>query len=249
MIGWSEGAIYLGQGLAAWLACRVARRRPSHRAFAVYLVLLALSDPLRGLFHEAVLDPVRKALGPAVPFSGAVRALWHVDQALFLALPVGMTLAGLRLFAGVSLPWAQIAGAASAAETLFVCAYPSLRGQPLGRVYLGIHLAAQLAVWGSIGRWLCQRAQWPLPTQTLFVVYAGADLALLLLPKSWENLFQAWPLASGSYLALQVVSCVVQAAWLRAVTVGDQPDRVTPDRPTSARATAPTDPTDRPSSR
>ncbi len=217
VIGWPQGVIYLGQGLAAWLACRVARRRSYHRPLAAYLVLLALSDPLRGLFHEAVLDPARKVLGPAVPFSGAVRALWHVDQALFLALPVGMVLAGLRLFAGVTVPWAHLGGAACAAEALLMLAYPALRGQPLGRVYLGIHVVAQLAVWTCIGRWLCRRAQWPLPTQTLFVVYAGADLALVLLPQAWEDIFQAWPLASGGYLALQVVSCVVQAAWLRSI--------------------------------
>ncbi len=219
MSGWAPLAIYVGQGGVAWLACKVARLRSYHRPFATYLVLLAVSDLLRRLLHLVILDPARVAMGSGPPFEGAVRVVWHVDQALFLALPVGLALAALQLFRVVYVPLVHVLGAASLCETVLALGYPTLRGKTLGMVYVGVALACQAVTWGSVGRWLLrERGTWPLPSQTFVVLYAGADLALLLGPRALGDIFNAWPLAEGSYLALQVVSLAIHLAWLRALS-------------------------------
>jgi len=216
VIGWAPFAIYVGQGAVATLAWKVARRRVYHRPLALYLVLLAVTDALRGLLHLLVLDPARAALGPVPPFEGALRGLWHLDQALFLALPVGLALTALRLFGVAIVPLVHVVGAAGFGEAVLAVGYPTLRGKLLGMIYVGVALACQGVTWGAVIRWLTRdRGTWPLPTETLLVLYAGADLALLLGPKAFGDIFAAWPLANGSYLALQVVSVAFHLAWLR----------------------------------
>lgn len=219
-------AIYVGQGAIAALAWVVTHRRVYHRPLSAYLTLLAVTDALRGAAHLLVLDPARAALGKGPPFEGALRALWHVDQALFLALPVGLAVVALRLFGAVTLPLAHVIGAAGFAEAILVVGYPTLRGELLGMIYVAVNLTCQAVTWGAVARWLIsERGNWPLPTQTALLLYAGADLALLLNPEAMNNIFGAWHLARGSYLALQVVSLAFHLAWLR----GMSPSRFSAD--------------------
>jgi hypothetical protein len=173
---------YAMQFVAALLAWAVARRRRFHRHFAYFVIAIAFSDAARGLLIRPVL--MRMAI-PDLPYSGSGRAMFHLDQALTMLPRVGLMLATWKMVrANVA---AHLAGASMLAWVAICVNYPWLNGRAadggtLQLAYLAVFLTCQLATWSAMLKMLSTRASALLPTQSLLIATAAADLALIVGP-------------------------------------------------------------------
>lgn len=206
---------HVGRALAvvvALLAWRVARRRPHHKPFATWLLVAALADIARWALGWP-LD------GAPVPYSGAARALFHIDQALVLVEPAGLVMVALCAIgrAGASL---HVAGASALALSCMVAGYShGLRGVGVMRwVYGSIEAAAILAVAAIAITWARRRA-WPTMTEVLVALYAAVRVSLLIAgPYSAAGgPFGQWWRGDGAQVTVVLTSLAIHAAWLRAV--------------------------------
>src|SRR5262245_54526444 len=109
------GLTWAAQALTALLAFAIARRRPQHRAFAIWAVVALIADLLRLPLNAGPLSV-------GGPYRGSLRALFHVDEFLVLADPVGLAMLGW-----VSLlykrPWVPLAAGLATWAALIV-GYP-----------------------------------------------------------------------------------------------------------------------------
>jgi hypothetical protein len=201
---WIELVGYVLQSAAAILAVVVTRRRAFHRAFAAFTIVLALSDPLLGALGEQL-----RAM-PA-PYIGTARAMFHVSQACTILPPVALLIATWSLVR--KNVGGHLAGAATLLWVVLCVSYPCIRGACLQTVYAVLHGACQVGTWAAIIA-LFRKGITVLPTHALVIATVAADLALWVGPFA-GNVFADWHLAAGSYLALQVTTIAVQAAWLR----------------------------------
>lgn len=87
-------------GLAAALAWHLSRRDPQHRPIALALAFCAAADVTREVLGAFVLRPARVLLGDAVPYAGAARVAFHLEQALLLGGYAALAGCGLAVFAG-----------------------------------------------------------------------------------------------------------------------------------------------------
>lgn len=204
---------YAMQVVVAVLACFIARKRRFHKPFAYFAVALALADITRGL----ILSPVLHAItSPVTSFHGPFRILFHVDQGLTLLPRVALMLASWSMVRkGVT---EHLAGASTLAWLLICVSYPSLNGHgpdggDLQSAYLCVFTACQVATWCAMLAMFTARDSALLPTQSLMIATVSADLAVLAGPFA-NNIFTDWHFSAGTYLALQVTSIVVHAAWL-----------------------------------
>ena len=201
------------QVAVAVLAWRVAQRRSFHKPFAYFAITLALADATRGLLIGPLLHAVAS---PWTSFHGPWRLLFHVDQALVLAPRITLMLAAWRMaHKGVA---EHLFGASMLAWLLICVSYPSLNGHgvnggDLQSAYLCVFASFQIATWCAMVAMFAERDSALLPTQSLMIATASADLAVLVGPFA-NNVFTDWHFSAGTYLALQVTSIVVHAAWL-----------------------------------
>jgi hypothetical protein len=190
------------QAIAALVAFRAARGRPARRPVARLLAAAALADAARWWIAGAL---------PAIgPYRGAARALYHLEQALFLLWPAGVAAVALRIFARRA-P-GPIAAAHAIVLAALVAGYPALRGRPLGWIYAGVHLAALVAACAALAVWLRRREPPRLEhVSALFVI--ALDAVLFLGPYFPPELdpFGAWGLAQIVYAALYLILIAVFA--------------------------------------
>ncbi len=191
------------QALAAVLAVAVAWRRPSYRPTAGFL------------FGALVASLVRLALrwarvGAPVPYVGAARLGFHLDSALFLAWPLGIAALARWTFAGRR-PWPVLAAWALAVAVL-VLGYPTLRGDLLRKVLLGIELAALAVAVASFVAFVWARRDPRLEHLAAMLILAleGATLA-----GAWAlGPFAGWGAAQITYSVLYAVLAVLQGGSL-----------------------------------
>jgi hypothetical protein len=193
------------------LAWTTAAQRRDHRPVAWLLTLGLGMDVARELIQVHVLQPTRAAMG-AGPFHGFARAAFNVDEALFLAWPVGIAACATWVFLRHR-TWAFVA-AYSLAVVMVVQAYPTLRGAALARVYLAAELAGIVVGIGSFITWAWKRER-PNLTHGVTLLIVVVELATLL--PFGKGPFVYWSLAQASYVTLYVVLIVVHggALWDR----------------------------------
>lgn len=166
--------------LATIMAVLLARRRRSHVPVAVLLGVDALADMVRASLHAWVPG----LAGPA-PYQGAVRAAYHVEQALYLLWPALLAWASLRVLAGRR--WGIRIGCVWGALMLLIIAcYPALRGEGLRQVYLLATMVGLFVSLASAGVYLRDRAR-PLSVGELIVVALVAVELVSLLLGPWSR--------------------------------------------------------------
>ena len=196
---------------AAALAWRVARLRPQHRPVAAYLAAAACADLARWALH-----PLFAAPGP---YAGALRAAFHLDEALYLVSPVGLACAAVAVMGGWRV--GNVIGASVLAWVVAVVEYPVLRGAVLVRWgYPGAEAASVLVTAAAAVAWWRRGRQWPGLSEIVVVTYAAAALSIVVAgPYAQADPVAAWWCGYAALLARNVVSVAVHGAWLRAVQV------------------------------
>ncbi len=163
--------------LAAFSALLLARRRASHRPVAWALCGIFAADAIR--------TAISYVLPCAGPFSsGAMRALFHVDQALFLTWPAWLVWVTCRVLEPPNVErWRP--GFARVIRNLYTCAvvivvgvYPDVRGDGLRTCYLAIELIALLICAGTILRAGPSQLERGASVAVVWLL-VGVDLALL----------------------------------------------------------------------
>jgi hypothetical protein len=179
------------------LVWRSAALEPRHRPVAAVVVGNLIADVVRrGL---ALLNAPAYAAAHGAPLTGLGRALFHADEALFLAWPFGLAaLAALvfleephrrRVAALVGSMW----GLSSLALAL---AYPMFRGPALGRVYLAVELTSLAAIIASGWSWW-QRWEKPSLVEGSVIILGTVELGAVI---QWSPFGKGWDAQVTSYL-------------------------------------------------
>lgn len=205
-------AVYAMSALATVLAWIVARHRPEHRPVAWLLGYGLAASAARRAIRIGVLEPARAELAGA-PFSGWVRAVFHLDSALFLGWMAGVAALAVWVF-GRRRPWGVLI-AWAVAVAVFAIGYPTFRGALLAKAYTACELAALCVSVGYLLRWYFGRE----PAQShhfisgLIVI---AELTMLAGPFR-VGIFGAWDLARSILFALYLALTPTQGvlAWRR----------------------------------
>jgi hypothetical protein len=98
-----------------------------------------------------------------------------------------------------------------AAVIVCAIAYPTLRGEALGRAYSAAELAAIVVGIGTFITWAWRRESPDLTRGVLFLVIA-ADSVMLLPYK--KGPFAYWPIAQASYMTLYAVLIILYGGTL-----------------------------------
>lgn len=183
-------------GVLAALAWQVARVRPRHGAVASLVTLGLVADVVRRALALFVFDPARATFGRAA-FAGSTRALFHLDEALFMAWPFGLAALGAVVF--LERPRRVLMAVAvtyGASVTALAVGYPALRGAALARAYTAAELAALAVVAASGAAWWRRRERPDLTVGSVMVI-AGIDFGSVF---AWRT---GWDFA----VVLYAVSC------------------------------------------
>lgn len=184
-------------------ALAVARRRAAHIPVALFLVITLISDWARWALNSGPLTV-------SGPYHGSTRALFHLEQALFLSWPIGVAALSVHVLFKrrawpVLLAYLAVLGA-------LVATYPELRGAPLRRAYLGVELACLTVAVGSSVHWWWRRQRSTIGEVTTLILVI-VELTTLLGPYS-GNLFSSWDRAQVMYATLYVVLTAAQGVAL-----------------------------------
>ncbi|WP_437279268.1 hypothetical protein WME90_01550 [Sorangium sp. So ce375] len=205
-------AVYAMSALATVLAWIVARHRPEHRPIAVLLGYGLAASAARRAIRIGVLEPARAELAGA-PFSGWVRAVFHLDSALFLGWMAGVAALAVFIF-GRRRPWGVLAVYLVAVAVL-AAGYPTFRGELLGKAYLALELAALCTSVGCLILWFLGNDRGK--TQHLAAGFIVIAETLMLVGPFRMGIFSAWDLARSILIALYISLVPVQgvAIWRR----------------------------------
>jgi hypothetical protein len=217
-------ACRLLHALAAVVAVGVAFRRREHRPIAWLLALSSLADFTRwGLGHWLDTQPA--------PHTGIARVGHHVDQALYIAWPIGIAAACWRVYVGKT-PYAHALAYVLVLAGLVV-GYPwPLRGDVMRWGYTGIHAVALIASLVALIVWVKMRAAVQIEHRSALLILA-AETALFtgpLFPISPDP-FRRWALAQWSYAFLYLILTLVH--WN---TLWSSSSRISPSPVRSSRA-------------
>lgn len=214
---WMAWAIWTLE-IARVVLAVVASRIPFwgyHRPVARLFLLAAISDIGRALLGALALVPARAALGVGPPFSGAVRVVFHVTQALLTAYPIGLLAAIAVVLLGAGLHVLHLAGAWTLLVVAMAMGYPTLRGVHLQHVYLGLQVATQIGSWIVVVVWALRRRREPLMlTEMLLLLLLVVDAVVTAGPYAGK-LFTIWPSVWSLYLVEGIFCVVLQAIWIR----------------------------------
>lgn len=169
---------------AAISAVLLARRRPDHLPFAIFLFVVAVATAIRD--RLAALYPLLRPLG-SPPLEGAARVALHMDQALFLTWAGGIATTSIVLFAErrrlAILPGIAWIGLVAYLATH----YPAVRGEDLRRVYLAAELGALCVAAACIILWTWRRLP-PTPARVGLLAVAIVD-GVTLVAGAWRHGF------------------------------------------------------------
>jgi hypothetical protein len=190
-----DGAAFALRAVVAALAVLLARRHHGHRPVAIFLVAQAMIDPLSWWLNHGPLDVPR-------PYTGALRVLFHADQAGFISWSLGIAAVCTAVFLRRR-PW-SVLGAGVVAFAALVVGYPApLRGAALGRAYAVIDAVAVIWSLGCAIVWTKRSAR-PRPEQACALVLGGMDIALFFGPYAppapWP--FESWSSAQVVYMLM-----------------------------------------------
>jgi hypothetical protein len=177
-------------GVLALLSVLRARGRAEHRPVAWFTTGATIADAVRWGIGEAILKPFR-ALHPGVPYAGVARAVFHLDEAMFLVWPLGLAALAFAVFldrAEARTPVLAVLGTYAVGVVVLVLGYPTIRGELLARVYR-VALVAGVAAAASTGLAWWRRPGRPTLTDASTIVLACLQLGAALTwspEKSWE---------------------------------------------------------------
>ncbi len=202
---------HLGRVLAfliAYVAWRVSRLRPQHRAMAFWLCVAAIADLTRFGLSFAMDAPT--------PFHGIHRVIFHVDQGLMILEPLGLSVVAVYSLARARVD--HLIGASCALWVVMIAAYPKLRGVPLGWCYFGIDAAVVVACTIATIVWTKEK-RWPSMTEILIFAFAAARASLLIAGPymAGGGPFANWWIGYGAQFACGITTLAVQASWLRSI--------------------------------
>jgi hypothetical protein len=196
-------------GVAVALAWAAARRRPEHRPFAGLLTLGLVSDVIRWALQRWVMPP---PLLDNPPLTGWVRIAHDIDTALYVAWPIGIAAVALNTMAKRSMRPAIVAYVIVVAG--LIIGYPTIRGDILRKVLLGIELASMLVGLASILAWPRWRERSTTTTLCTSILVVGHFGTVLSGPYRFGLFGEAWVLAQVAYLLIYAVVIVLQAGSL-----------------------------------
>jgi hypothetical protein len=196
--------------LAAVTAVALARRRVDYRPLALFLAGVVVAQFVRLALLVAVLQPATDA--GRLPFSGWERAAFHLEQALFIAFPLGLTALAVRVLARwrawpVAVVWL-------AAVAVLALGYPTIRRELLQSVYLAIELAALLVALVAAASWWKSSARGGPPDDAVLLCVA-VELGAVGGPYAAGLIDVTWPIAQGLYTGLFLILFGLEVAWLR----------------------------------
>jgi len=201
--------LYALSGVAVVLAWAAARRRPEHQPFAGLLTLGLVSDGIRWALQRWAMPP---PLPDNPPLTGWVRIAGDVDTALYVAWPIGIAAVALTTLAQRSMRPAIFAYFIVVAGLMI--GYPTIRGDVLRKVLLGIELASMLVGIASILAWRRRRERSTTATLCTSILVAGHFGTVLSGPYRFGLFGEAWVLAQVAYLLIYAVVIVLQAGSL-----------------------------------
>jgi hypothetical protein len=200
MIWDASAALYAIVAVLAWL---IALRRPHHKPVAWFMTVSLTTDVIRQALDRLILAPDRAQIG-TVPFTGWARVAFHFDEAFFVLWRAGIIALVVFVFLKVR-PWPVVV-VYTLTVMVLVFGYPTIRGETLGRIYLGVELATIAVTIGSFTTWFWRREA---PTITTFVTLAiGVLEAVTLLPYR-KDPFNYWLLAQVSYITFYVALIIL----------------------------------------
>jgi hypothetical protein len=191
------------------LAWVIASRRLEHRPVAWFLTVSLIADIIRWPLSAHVLRTGHQRFDPA-PFSGWYRVACHLDDALFLVWPAGITALAMVVFLGRR-PWVVLAAWALTVAAIAIM-YPVTRGYVLSLCYLAAEIAALTATIGFYAVWWRRREPPTLQNVCTLLIFC-AEIATLIGPYS-GNIFTTWDLAQASFATLYVTLFVIQGGAL-----------------------------------
>jgi hypothetical protein len=202
--------------LATGTASLLAGRKLDHRPVATALAVILGADVVRTLIGVSI-----PCFGP---YRGADRALFNVEESLYLFWPVvALVWLPLRVLVvertrerSLLLCGAVAAWAALATSTTLL--YPWLRGDPLRQLYLATELAALVVAVGALGTWVRRgglREGAPRAAAVVVALLVAVELSGLFFGAWPQGLFgDAYVAQQASLVALYGVVAVVQGgAW------------------------------------
>lgn len=188
----------------------LARRHAAYRLTATFLVWVGVANVVRPLLQVFILAPARTARG--LPYVGAARAWYRLDQALFVSWPIGIAALAVHTF------WRQrlwpTATAYVAVVAGLVLGYPTVRRELLASVYLGVTLAALAVSIGAGASWWPRRARSSPPEIVAFLLTLF-EIAALVGPYGAGIIDKSWPIAQGIYIVLFGAIAALEIAWAR----------------------------------
>jgi len=191
----------------AAVAIPVARRDKRHRPVAAYLVAVLAIDVIR-LVIAQILPPAT----PTDPYTGALRAMWHVEQAAYLGSILALPAMFMALF------WRRrprlIGGIGLIGAAVLAALYPEVRGAALLRVYSAAELAAALACVGFFVMWLAS-PRLAEDGVSVSVVCAttllGAHLMVVVMPQlGGAKTLITWPVVVATHAVITAIVLALQ---------------------------------------
>jgi hypothetical protein len=194
------------QVIAAITAGLVARRRAQHLPLASFLIAAVIANlALVGFIAYGAPTSL-----PAAPLTGIARFVGHVRQGLYLVWPFGFAMMFVAVFSGRHLSVIPLAYVVTLA--VLVLGYPTIGGEVLRQVYLGIELAALAVALAAIIQWAWRRES-PTLTHGVALLLLSGEAKLLLGP--WHHdIFAGWDAGRIMYATIYLVIAVVQVGVL-----------------------------------
>lgn len=201
--------LYALSGVAVLLGWVATRRRPENQPFAGLLTLGFVSDVILWALHRWVMPP---PLPDNAPLTGWVRIAGDVDTALYVAWPIGIAAVALTTLAQRSMRPALFAYVIVVAG--LIIGYPTIRGEILRKVLLGVELASMLVGLASIVAWRSRRTLSTTTALCTSILVVGHFSTVVFGPYRFGLFGEAWVLAQVAYVLIYAVVIVLQASIL-----------------------------------
>ncbi|HLM73225.1 MAG TPA: hypothetical protein VK459_11055 [Polyangiaceae bacterium] len=168
-----------------------------------------MSDVILWALQRWVLPP---PLLDNPPLTGWIRIAGYIDAALYVAWPIGIAAVALNTLAKRSMRPAIVAYVIVVAG--LIIGYPTIRGEILRKVLLGIELASMLVGLASILVWRRRSERSTITALCTSVLVVGHFGTILSGPYRFGLFGEAWVLAQVAYVLIYAVVIVLQAGIL-----------------------------------
>jgi hypothetical protein len=196
----------VAQIAAALLAVLLSRKRSEHRAMALFLSAVAISN----LVLVGFLLAGSPVAAPALPFVGMARVTFHIRQAFYIVWSFGLMASFTAIFTKSKTKLFLYAYVI--AVLVLVCGYSTIHGAVLVKAYYALEIVGILVSAGMLIQWSWRRES-PSITHGTAIMLLFCEVAVLIGP--WQNdIYAGWNVARWMYLATYVVLSAMQGGML-----------------------------------